>query len=491
LQEQGGIKETGLELRQGEGLVGRMDAIRLQAEADQQRLGPRDLGKTRYDRDGGPLPQEGHRLAGAKRRQRSLRRADGGGIRIEPESRTTDTRVRQRQAHAGRRVAGKMRGNRVKHSLRCLAGNQTGGQLEFGGGRDDGLHAAAAVAAVDAVDIQAGQKADPLIGREFAHSAIGAGAGLAAIGVRIEWDGGGKLRLAGRGWNDAIVETGDGDASLGIEQQGGQLRYPLRRVGGETAVHPRMEIVVSPVKLRTEVDNPAEAHDDGRSPGLHHAGVVYHQDVGLESFAPAFEHAIQPATAAFLLALDQHLEVDIQRSALDQGLDRGQRVEDLPLVVLRPAREKPAAPPGRLEWRRGPGTERIDRLNIVMPVEKHRGPVGLARTLREDEGFRAGRGQFGVKAVPPQARGDPVGTIQTVLLARRIGTDTRETQKRLPVLHNLLPPPFKFHFKHSYIHDPLSMVNPDPCRLANIIGNDKAIQGHDCWTLIEALDYCA
>ncbi len=129
-----------------------------------------------------------------------------------------------------------------------------------------------------------------------------------------------------------------------------------------------------------------------------HIGVAHQGDIGGERLLVGGDEAGRVDRAGFLLALQQEGDVDGQRAGDREispaGLDEG---HDLALVVGGAAPDEALLAVGaldqrRLEGRRGPQVQRIDRLHVVMAVEHHpllraevaaRGDDGVARRLVE------------------------------------------------------------------------------------------------------------
>ena len=119
--------------------------------------------------------------------------------------------------------------------------------------------------------------------------------------------------------------------------------------------------------------------------------------------------------ARLLLALEHVAHVDRHRATRREEARGGHHVGvDLALVVGRAAREDPVADDDRLERRRRPQVERVDRLDVVVAVDDDRRgvrrvePVGVddrvAAGLADLDVLEAGRGQ-GVGQPAPRRRG--------------------------------------------------------------------------------------
>ena len=87
-------------------------------------------------------------------------------------------------------------------------------------------------------------------------------------------------------------------------------------------------------------------------------------------------NVLEMRAADFLLALDEHDQIHRQFALFAQRLLDAEDVrEDLPLVVRRAARKDDAVLDPRLERRRLPQLQRIDRLHVVVAVDHHRAPA--------------------------------------------------------------------------------------------------------------------
>ena len=71
---------------------------------------------------------------------------------------------------------------------------------------------------MDAVDIEAGEKADAGLGGGTGGAADGVGADHGAVGGGVEGDGLGQRLLLGGGRGDPIHEARHGDGAIGVEE---------------------------------------------------------------------------------------------------------------------------------------------------------------------------------------------------------------------------------------------------------------------------------
>ena len=153
--------------------------------------------------------------------------------------------------------------------------------------------------------------------------------------------------------------------------------------------------------------------------------------------------AEQVFRAALLLAFDHHRDVERKlaghRLEGAASLDKGHR---LALVVAGAARDDDFPPAverldARLERRRLPQIERIDRLHVVMAVEQHarRLAVGLAAALpvaalADDDRVAVGRSHARLQAEAAQVGRDMFGRGTAVRRVGRVGRDRLDAQER-------------------------------------------------------------
>ena len=147
--------------------------------------------------------------------------------------------------------------------------------------------------------------------------------------------------------------------------------------------------------------------------------------------------------AALLLALDhggdRQRQLAGDRLEGAAGLDEGHR---LAFVVAGPARDDDLAASGqrfdaRLERRRLPLVQRIDRLHVVMAVKQH-ARAGNAVRFADHHRMALGRAHVGVKPMPAQVGGDVLGGGPALFLVRRIGGHRGDAQQREQTLDALV-----------------------------------------------------
>jgi hypothetical protein len=104
---------------------------------------------------------------------------------------------------------------------------------------------------------------------------------------------------------------------------------------------------------------------------------------------------------------------------------------DLTLVVRGAAGEHPTVDHGRLERRRVPELDRIDRLDVVVAVDEGGRGVRGVEPVAVDDRVAAGRGDLDVlEADPAQVVSDPLGGAAAVLAVLGQAGDAGDPQER-------------------------------------------------------------
>ena len=173
----------------------------------------------------------------------------------------------------------------------------------------------------------------------------------------------------------AIIEAGDGDPAVMVMYGGDDAGKHANGILRGAPEQPRMEVAVGSLDPDLVIEEAAQRRGDGRRLGIPHAGVADERDVGGKLAAMGLDPGRQMLGAALFLALDQERDVERQRSRhrlpgparLDEG-------HHLAFVVGGAARDNRLAAVGkgrdpRLERRRLPQIERIDRLHVVVTVK--------------------------------------------------------------------------------------------------------------------------
>ena len=233
--------------------------------------------------------------------------------------------------------------------------------------------------------------------------------------------------------DDVVVEARDADPAVRALQPGDDLGEGVGRVLDGAAVAARVEVDGRPDDVDLGVHDPAQAERDGRQVALEEARVADDRDVGREPLAVRLEPRVEVDRARLLLALEDVPDVDRHRAAGREERRGGHHVGvDLALVVGRAAGEHPVADDDRLERRRRPQLERVDRLDVVVAVDDDRRGVRGVEPVGVDDRMAAGLGDLDVlQAGRGQRVGQPVGGGTAVVGVGRERRDARDAQERL------------------------------------------------------------
>jgi hypothetical protein len=235
----------------------------------------------------------------------------------------------------------------------------------------------------------------------------------------------------------AIVEAGQRDAPLVVVQRAENAGQHTDRVLRRAAEQAGMQVTTGGGDAHLVIDEAAQRSGDRRRFRVPHRGVAHQHEVGGEVGLVLFEEGAKMRRADFLLALDQHGDVDWQpardRDPGAAGLDKG---HELALVVLRTARDDDPAPVGmggdrRLERRVPPQLQRISRLHVVVAVEQDmRPPAAVAAMLADDGRMPLGRPYLGRKAEARKISSEVIGGLPAIGRVSGVGRDRLDPQQR-------------------------------------------------------------
>ncbi len=168
------------------------------------------------------------------------------------------------------------------------------------------------------------------------------------------------------------------------------------------------------------------------------AGVADERNVRLQCVAMRGEKRRQTWTAGFLLAFQQHGDVDGERAMGvvpgAAGLEEGHH---LAFVVGGAARDDDLAvlwvvDELRFEGRRGPRLQRVGRLHVVMTVEEDMragAAVGIA-PMRQHHGLAGGRLDARGEADVAQGGSGPFRGLHAGIVIGGVGRDARDGEER-------------------------------------------------------------
>ena len=237
----------------------------------------------------------------------------------------------------------------------------------------------------------------------------------------------------------AVIEAGNGDAAVVVPYGAENFRQQPDRVLRRAAEHAGMQVAVGAGDLHVLIDQSAQRGGDRRRLGVPHGGVADQRQVELELVGIVAHELEQMLRAAFLLALDhggdRQRQLAGDRLEGAAGLDEG---HGLAFVVAGPARDDDLAAAGqrldaRLERRRLPQVQRIDRLHVIMAIEQH-ARAGDAVRLAHHHRMALGWAHVGGKTDAAQVGGHMLGGGPALFLVRRVGGNRGDAQQRKQAL---------------------------------------------------------
>ncbi len=143
-----------------------------------------------------------------------------------------------------------------------------------------------------------------------------------------------------------------------------------------------MQIRARPSHLKLRIDHPPQPHAQRRCIRGKHLRIAHQRAIRLQ-LLPMLAHKRRNALTAYLLfPLNNHTHVHrqprppgrpvLRRPRLHQALQGLHMHPHLPLVIHRPTRVQVAIPLRGLKRRRHPLLQRLRRLHIIVPIQKHR-----------------------------------------------------------------------------------------------------------------------
>ena len=419
-----------MELREGEGFIRAMDAILLHAKPNEEGRGAGDVTQTCNDGNGGTFPSE-DRATGIDFAKDILRDAGNRGINGEAEARLVTGDFGEFDREAAGAVFLEVGFEALPDMRRGLVRHQTAGELGESMGRNDRLGSGTAVTAVDAIDLNGRAEGVTDDSRHAAFAADGEDADLFFVGVLVKASLGGEGEFCLGGVDDAVAEALDGDGTVGIVQGGDELGDALRGVGGQAAVLAGVKVILRPAEGDSEVDDTAQAGDDGRTPGGIFAGVSHQQDVRGETATEVKRLFCEEPTAALFLSLEDNPSGREFFTAFDGGTEALKKGKPLPFVVLRAAGIDAALSLGGSERLRLPKVDGVNGLDVVVPIEQDRtaGVIGGAFGQDERGLGTIATNELGGEAERAQEGADPIGAGDTIRQMRGVAADRREAQE--------------------------------------------------------------
>ncbi len=215
-----------------------------------------------------------------------------------------------------------------------LIGHEAKGQFGAGPGRDDGFTAVTLVTTGEAVDFEGGAGGPAFGGGEAALAKKPGDAEEFLIGVVGPGQAGEMAFFVGRERDDVVVEAGDVNAAIMIDEPGEHFAEGHGGVFHRTAEDAGVQIAGGAVNDEFEGDDAAQGIGEGGVFETRHAGVGNDDGVALEFRAMAFQEGSEVFAADFLLAFDNEGEVAGEFGAgFEPGLDGFQVGEILAFVI--------------------------------------------------------------------------------------------------------------------------------------------------------------
>src|SRR5262245_41947080 len=378
-------------------LVRRMDTIVVKREADEQRIHAQYIFEVRHNRDR-PSCAHCHRLVPPFFSEDAPRLGERRIVKGELD------RWRQSEiTELDLAVAGQARPNKVPKGiadfLGVLLADKTERNLRARFTRDDGFRALPRVSANDAVDLGCrpgrhlfdyeavfltGRILEPDWSQEFLCRQIE----CLEIGLDVGWQ-----------IFHAAIKAGNGDATFVIPHRTENFSQEPEWILGGAAKNAGMKITISADNLDVFVNEASQRGGHGRRLLIPHGRIANKRQVHFELSRIVANKPEQILGAAFLFALYHHGDRQWQLASNDfecaAGLNERHR---LAFVVACATRDYDLAPirqrfNARLERRRLPKIQRIDRLDVVVPVKQHSRACSAVRLANHD--WVAGRRTHG------------------------------------------------------------------------------------------------
>ena len=187
-----------------------------------------------------------------------------------------------------------------------------------------------------------------------------------------------KGTVFGRKFHHVVVETGDGDAAVGIVERSDEGAELVDGIGHRAAVMAGMEVLVGPRHLHFQVGQTAHAAIDGRHLFAYHGGVGDQHHIGLQEILVGLDPGGQGAAANLFLAFEDELDIVPELAGAQQEFEGLDVHEQLALVVVGATAVDSLLTGGwilryhGLEGVRAPFLQRLRGLYVVMAVYQYR-----------------------------------------------------------------------------------------------------------------------
>ena len=353
-------------------------------DAEQHRRQAQLLLKRRHDGNRSALAREDRLLAEA-----ALDRAAGGldeRVVERRHPRLAAVHARDLQLDGLRRDLPHVGLEQLRDLVRILIGHEPHADLRHRDGRQDRLRAFAREPGQQAVDFERRPRPRALERRVAGLAEQLRNAEVLLVLLLVERQRRPRLPLLLLQRQHIVVEARNLDAPAAVLHLREHLRQHERRIGHRAAEGSRVQVGVAASQVDLKVHEPPEPVAHRRHAAREHPRIGNDDDVGFQVVLVGADEVVEMLAADFLFALDHELHVHGQAAVLFHvRFDRLEVHEHLALVVGRAARVDLAVADRRLEGRRLPQVERIDRLHVVVPVKQNRRRLRRAEPVAVDD----------------------------------------------------------------------------------------------------------
>jgi len=180
-----------------------------------------------------------------------------------------------------------------------------------------------------------------------------------------------------------------------------------------------------------DVEDSLEAKDQSRPTGVVEGPIGCDHQVGPELGTVLGEDRCQARATDLLLALEEKLYIHRELGMRPQSRCRARdHAEQLTFVVRGAAAVEPVVTDRRLERWRGPFSDRLDGLYVVVSVEQHRRSTASDRRLAEDRGVPGPLEDFALKPHVPEGLAEPFSRVpHRVAVSRDAGYPDKGAQE--------------------------------------------------------------
>ena len=185
-------------------------------------------------------------------------------------------------------------------------------------------------------------------------------------------------------------------------ERGEDLGQCADGVGDGTAETARVQVERRTLNVYLDAGETTEPCAERGQVRRNNRRVRHHEDVGTEPLLLAHHDLLEVYGPGLFLTF--HDELEVQRAppfTASTELHRLQVHPDLALVVDGTPGVEVAVADLRLERRRAPLVERIDRLDVVMAVDERSRQRGIDEALRVDGRVSRGLDDLGMGGIPP------------------------------------------------------------------------------------------